>query len=416
MTDKIVRTVPLPEKPENVPTVSLHLLAKNAENVLSRLFDNILPFVQEATIILNDTDDASETVIDRYVDKYQAVDFLVRHVDHATHPLFYFFDEHSSYEVDNSLSGETFEGPFTNAPLLCDWAAVRNLGWASSCDWRLFLDADDVVTDPQKLPGLLKVLGDMRADLAATKYAFGFGGGGTVNSASYRERLARNVPSIIWEGKTHEILTGGIRHVLVEDCFAVTDLKDNWGKGVRVPGRCFKVLYRDARLAHWEVSPRHLAYLVQECPGMMPLDWVSGHLVPFYFKKHQEAEELSWVYSMVGEMFEAKEDYLSAITNYLAAVACYPSAKAWFRLCRARFMTEEWAKCIEAYEFGKNALPNPQILDMGPVYEHSSKLLVAQAYFELGDKQNAIRTIDEAMERFSGSSTVIALRDKIHGF
>ena len=209
MTDKIVRTVPLPEKPENVPTVSLHLLAKNAENVLGRLFDNILPYVQEVSIVLNDTTDASGTVISRYMNKYPTVGFGVQLVTSETHPLFYFWDVADSYDVGRPLAGERFEGPFTNAPLLCDWASVRNIGWDSDTDWRLFLDADDVVTDPQKLPGLLKVLGDMHADLAATKYAFGFGGGGTVNSVSYRERLARNVPSIIWEGKTHEILAEG---------------------------------------------------------------------------------------------------------------------------------------------------------------------------------------------------------------
>jgi tetratricopeptide (TPR) repeat protein len=407
------RTVPLPEHPGDVPTVSLHVLAKNAESVLGRLLDCVGHLVQEVRVVLNDTTDASEKVVRGCSARWPTTSLDVQRVTSETHPQFYFLDAPESYEVGRPLAGERFAGPCTRAPLLCDWASARNLGWDSNCDWRLFLDADDVVDDPHKLPGLLAVLADLRADLAATKYAFGHGDSGVPNSVSYRERLARNVPSIRWAGKTHEILEGGLRRVLVEDCFSVTDLKDNWGRGVRVPGRCFKVLYRDARLAGWQVPPRHLAYLVQECPGMMPASWVVDSLLPAYAALHPRDEERAWVLCMVGEMLEARNEYATAASYYEEAVEVYPSAKAAFRLCRASFLREDWRGCLDAYELGKRFVSAPQVLDLGPVYEDSSKILVAEAHHQLGHAEEARALATEVARLFPRSAAVAALRDRI---
>ena len=415
MNNTIVKTVPLPDKPENVPTLSLHVLAKNAESVLPRLIHNVFPHVQQARFVLNDATDASERVIYQSAGSYPGVELDVQHATSATHPHFYIDDSPATYEAGRSLSGERFEGPYTDAPLLADWSAVRNLGWDSEKEWRLFLDADDLMQDPEKLPGLLCVLRDLGADLAASRYVFGRGPGGEPNSSSYRERLARSTPAIRWEGRTHETLAGGLRRVLVEDCLGVTDLKDNWGRGVRVPGRCFKVLYHDARVAGWEVSARHLAYLVQECPGMMPLDWVAGDLLEAYREKCDHPEELAWVLCLVGEMHEARENYRAAIDCYRRAIDARPSAKAAFRLCRAEFKREHWPGCANAYQLGLSYRDVPQVLDDGPVYADSSKLLVAHALWALGKVEEARDMARECARLFPGSAAAAELRDRICG-
>lgn len=410
----MVKTVPLPTDVEDAPSVSLHLLAKNADSVVGRLLDNVGPFVRQVRVVLNDTLDSSEDVVRRKMRRWPGSSLDVQHVTYATHPQFYFEDVVSSYAEGRSLAGESFDGPFTEESLLCDWAAVRGLGWESCCAWRLFLDADDVVDDPQSLPGVVKVLSSVRADWAAARYVFGSGPGGA-NSVAFRERLAENVPYIKWEGRTHEVLTGGLRMVLLDDRLLVTDLKDNWGRGVRVPGRCFKVLYRDARLASWDVSPRHLAYLVQESPQLMPVDWVSGDLLGKYLEVSTCDEERAWVLSMVGEMWEAREDYGRAVDYYDRAVAAYPSAKAAFRKCRARFMQKMWRECVQAYELGVSYSSESQVLDAGPVYADSSKILVAHALVELGEVARARAMVDEAAARFPSSAAVVALRERIHG-
>ena len=414
--DKVVRTVSLPEHPKDVPSVSLHVLAKNAESVFGRLLDNVGHFVQEVRIVLNDTTDASEKVVRARMVKWPKVPLDIQHVTSVSHSKFYFMDVPEAYEVGPSLNGEKFEGPFTNAPLLCDWAGVRNLGWESNCEWRLFLDSDDLVADPHTLPGLLTILSDMRVDVAATKYAYGGGVGiSKSSSVSYRERLVRNTPNIEWEGATHEVLTGGLRCVLVEDRFSVTDMKDNWGKGVRVPGRCFKVLYREARLADWKVPARNLAYLVQECPSMMPVEWVKDSLLPAYVAVCVHAEEKAWVLSMVGEMYEARGQHVEAVLCYEEAVEAYSSAKTAFRLCRVFFLMERWKDCIDAYELGLKfgRMGQSQVLDLGPVYEDASKILVAEAHYQLGNHEEARSFAEQIAKLFPKSAAVAALRDRI---
>ena len=422
--NRTIKTVPIANlvKPDDAPSVSLHVIAKNAESVLPRLLKNIGPYVKEWRVILNDTTDVSHVAISSVAAMFPKTEVFVRHVTSDSHPEFYMEDVAATYQVGMALDGETLEGPFTNAPLLCDWSGLRNLGWVSGCDYKLFLDADDVVADPEHLPALVKQLANDRVSLAATKYIFGRGDNGVANSVTYRERLACNVLSggealyPRWKGKTHESLVGGLRNVIVEDVFTVTDLKDNWGRGVRVPGRCFKVLYREARLAKWVVSPRHLAYLVQESPGMMPVEWVTDSLLSYYLRVATSPEEKAWVLSTVGEQWEAKGAYANAAEHYTAATQVYQSSKAAFRLCRARFLQEEWSKCIEAFNLGVMYLSTKhQVLDSGPVYEHSSKILVAQAYSEMGDKEKAKTLIDEAAMAFEGSSTVQQLRNQIHG-
>ena len=421
-----VRTVPLSVDLRDVPSLSLHVLAKNAESVLGRLLDNVGAYVQELRFVLNDTTDASEKVLRRWVEtrgvetrgvetRKPGTSLHVDHVTSETHPHFYFMDLPDTYKDGRSLDGEVFNGPYTGRPLLADWAAARNVGWGSDAAWRLFLDADDLVADPGKLPGLLKVLEEMRVDVAATKYVFGQGGSGVPNSVSYRERLARNVAGVTWEGRTHEVLVGGLRRVLVEDCLSVTDMKDNWGYGVRVPGRCFKVLYHQARLAKWDVSPRHLAYLVQESRDMMSTAWVVASLLPAYEAKSVMVEELAWVLSTVGELLEAREDYAGACALYERATRAYPSSKAAFRLCRARFMSGDFGGCLAAYELGVSYLSEPQVLDDGPVYADSSKILVAQAYCELGRGDEAKVLVEEVSRLFPSSAAVAALRDSVVG-
>ena len=417
MSDFLVKHVPVLRdlSPKDAPSVSLHVLAKNAEGVLGRLIDHVAPYVREMRFVLNDTDDKSYDMIVSRLDAMSEVVGDVQEVRSTTHPEFYFEDTRASYEVGRPLSTEVFEGPFTEEPLLADWAGVRNLGWGSNSDWRLFLDADDLVDDPHVLPGLVRVLQDAGADLAASRYTFGRSADGKANSMAFRERLAFNTEDIKWVGKTHESLLGGKRHVLVDDCLSVTDMRDNQGRGLRVPGRCFKVLYREARVLDWKVPPRHLAYLVQECPGMLSLDWVTSDLLPAYLQVATTKEEVAWVHSMVGEQWEVLGKLGAAGLHYTRALSAYPSSKTAWRLCRVFFRLRDWKNCVAAYEQGVANLATPQLLDLGPVYEHASKILVAQAHHELGNKDLARKFIGEVRRAFPESRPVALLYESICG-
>ena len=148
---------------------------------------------------------------------------------------------------------------------------------------------------------------------------------------------------------------------------------------------------------------------------MMPIEWVDGDLYDAYEERSEHAEEDAWVLCMIGEMWEARSVYSKAARHYHRALQCHPSSKAAFRLCRAEFLMGNWNACLGAYQLGLNYRDAPQVLDDGPVYADSSKLLVAQAYNNLGRMTEARDVARECARLFPSSGAVAELVDSILG-
>jgi tetratricopeptide (TPR) repeat protein len=146
---------------------------------------------------------------------------------------------------------------------------------------------------------------------------------------------------------------------------------------------------------------------------MMPLWWVTDCLLPAYMTEVAPPEEQAWVLCMIGEMYERKGDFQSANDYYEAALGKFSSPKAAWRLCRARFMLGDYAGSLSAYEQGVVLKGVPQILDDGPVYAESTKILAGQACFVLGEHDRALELLDEAVKAFPTSETVLALRNRM---
>ena len=257
-------TLARPEELKKKPTIALHLLVKNGENVVGRLIDSLFPYIDEVVAVVNDSTDGTAGKLKRLMSEHGLKGQVVE-VTAETHPQHYILDVAETYRVGQPLAGETYEGPFTGRPLLADWAAVRNLGWnACVSDWRLFLDADDVLEDPENLPGACAALAERGDNPAASRYKYGLLPSGVSRGEGVRERLARNVPYIQWRGLVHETLAGATRRALLQGSIVVRDMRDSTGEGLRAPGRNFKVLYHHARASNWDVSPRDLLYMAVE--------------------------------------------------------------------------------------------------------------------------------------------------------
>jgi hypothetical protein len=142
---------------------------------------------------------------------------------------------------------------------------------------------------------------------------------------------------------------------------------------------------------------------------------VAGDLYNYYTERCQHPEEQAWVLCMLGEMHEARQWYASAGSLYSRALNCYPSAKAAFRLCRALFMQGLYEDCVAAYELGVSHAAVPQILDDGPVYADSSKILVAQALHELGRVEEARTMARQYAGVFPHSEAALELCSRICG-
>jgi tetratricopeptide (TPR) repeat protein len=395
---------------ERVPTLSLHMMVKNAETVIARTLSHVLPYLSQVRIVLNDTTDRTYEVIDTTMKAWPLVSLDVQHVTSVLYPNLYIRDVPETYETGQSLAGESVQGMFSGELLLCDWSAVRNLGWDSHCDYRLQLDADDLLVKPEELPFALRACEHTGADLAASHYQI-FGSTRRV----YRERLARNTPIIRWDGKVHETLTGGLRRVLLEDLLITIDKRDNNGTDIRVPARDFKTLYYLARQARWQVSPRHLAYLIQEARHVMPMAWVSNSLVPCYVAATcgtGSRDEKSWVYGMVGEAYEESGQYDEACKWYQQAVEALPTRGMCWRLSRALYSKGAFEQCLAMYHQGQELPKAGLVMDLAPIPEFAMLVLVAHSLSQVGQHAEALGLIKLVRTKVD-SSTLQALEEHI---
>jgi glycosyltransferase involved in cell wall biosynthesis len=399
------------ERPENLkkrPTIALCLLVKNGENVIDRLVTHLGPYVDEIVAVVNDTTDGTIDLLTRLMIAYNLKGEIVE-VTAETHPQYYILDTSETYQVGQPLVGESYEGPFTGGPLLADWAAMRNLGWdRCRSDWRLFLDADDVLEDPEHLPSVCAALAERGVDLAASLYKYGLLPSGLSRCEGVRERLARNVPYIKWQGRVHETLVGATRRALLQGTIIARDMRDSTGAGIRVPDRNFKVLYHHARASGWQVSPRDFLYMALEIRHSLPE--FASRLLDRYLVASTWAEERAWAYCIRGEIDESTQDYDLASRWYESALREFPSSsKAAYRLCRSRFHEHKWQESIDAYHLGVGNETTVQQLDDGEVYADASKILVAACLRRLGRRDEAIAMCEDALWAFPGSTGILGM-------
>jgi Glycosyl transferase family 2 len=398
--------------PGERPAVSLHLMVKNGESCVGRLLENIGPYINEIVAVANDCTDRTVAILREYAEfRGSGFNLDIVEVTSSSHPELYMLDAPETYAVGKPLVGEAFEGPFTGGPLLADWAAARNLGWARCTKaWILFLDADDIVLDPESIPGLCVAMDAVGADLAATRYVYSVGQDGQSRADSFRERLCRNVPYISWVGVTHEVLRGQMKTAQIDGNLVVRDMKDSEGEGVRVPGRCLKVLYHDARINDWMVSPRSLIYLAMEARPTMP-DF-AGAVLELYLTMSLWPEERAWACCMRGEIHESRGEYPLASDWYEKALAEHPGSKAAFRLCRSRFHEQKWQEAVDAYQVGVENKAVLQIIDNGSGFEAMSKILVTAALDKLDRRDEAMAMCEEALKAYPQNPALITMREQ----
>jgi tetratricopeptide (TPR) repeat protein len=410
------------KRPENVTgqEVSLFVMAKNAESVIVRLLDNVGPYIQEVVMVLNDTSDKTAELVGAWCREHRKP-FIYVEVKADTHPDLYIMDTKATYMVGRSLNGEEYAGPFTEVPILADWAEARNQGWGlCTLPWKLFLDADDYVLDPETIPGLCQALSDNGADMAATAYHFhSVGGNKEAHGKSFRERIARNTEGIRWVYPIHEVLNGASMICHVDGSLTVEDRRDNAGAGIRVPGRNFKILYHLARSNDWDVSARVLVYLIVELRHQIssnPKDLIpfADALLELYMKRSEWVEERGWAYTLVAEIYERDENLERAKELYRKSLGEHMGAKTAFRLCRIHHKLKEWEDCIAAYLMGVDYQKNVrQVLDDGPLFVEMSKILVASAYHELGMYDEGLKVCDEALKIFPENDALLQLREML---
>lgn len=415
---KIVRDVVLP-RPEQVfqRSISLFVMAKNAASCIGRLLANVGPYVDEVVVVLNDTTDDTRAIVEGYCCE-NSKECIIEEVTAESHPDFYILDTRATYEVGQSLSGEGFDGPFTERPILAKWSHARNVGWKKCTKrWRFFLDADDIVLDPESIPGVCQALDEAGAEQGNTRYFFDVDLLGRPKGSSFRERFARNLPHLVWIYNIHEVIAGVTKVAHIDGNCIVRDLRDSKGKDIRIPGRNFKVLYQLARSNDWEVSARTIVNLLMEVRHMVDggpsMFEFAEALLKLYLTRSTWPEERSWACCILAEMFERVGNNDTAMKLYKQSLDEHPSAKSAFLLSRVYFNLGRWQDCIDSYLLGVDHSQVHQVLNDGPLYQDMTKILVAAAYHELGLNRDALTVVDEALLAFPTSLPLASLKEKV---
>lgn len=148
-------------------SVSLCMIVKNEEDVLERCLSSVGDFADE--IIVVDTGSANRTG-----------------------------------EIARRFTDQVYTFEWRD-----DFAAARNFAFRKGHGEYLFwLDADDVIPEEEllKLKQLKAMLAEPLPDVIMMKYAVSFDETGRPVFTFFRERLVRNGPLAVWQGRVHEVI------------------------------------------------------------------------------------------------------------------------------------------------------------------------------------------------------------------
>lgn len=164
-------------------TISLCMIVKNEEDVISRCLESVADLVDEIIIVDTGSTDRTKELAAAFTDRIY--DF----------------------------------------PWIDDFAAARNYAFdQATMDYCMWLDADDILL-PQDRQIFQQVKNDLTQDINVVmmKYNTAFDADGNVTFSYYRERIIKNHAGMRWVGAVHEVvITVGMR--IHSDC-AVTHRK-----------------------------------------------------------------------------------------------------------------------------------------------------------------------------------------------
>ncbi|WP_207655590.1 glycosyltransferase [Desulfocucumis palustris] len=161
-------------------SISLCMIVKNEENTIARCLDSVKDIVDEIVIVDTGSTDRTKEIVGGYTDKIY--DFT----------------------------------------WIDDFSAARNYAFSlASTDYILWLDADDVILEPDRLKFLdLKKTLDPLMDAVNMPYLLAFDQHGNVTFSLRRNRLVKRSRNFQWIGAVHEYLAVG-GHILNSDISVV---------------------------------------------------------------------------------------------------------------------------------------------------------------------------------------------------
>lgn len=326
-------------------TISLCMIVKNEEEVLSRCLDSVSGLVDEIIIVDTGSQDSTKSVAQKYTAKV--------------------FD---------------FEW-------IDDFSAARNYSFSKAeMDYCMWLDADDILTsENQKKFKMLKESLDGSADVVMMKYDVSFDENGKSTFSYYRERLLKRAGNFLWQGAVHEVIAPAGK-ILYSDV-AVSHKKEKAGDPDRNI-RIFEKLLEDGK----ELEPRQQFYYGRELFYHERYEDAIAMLENFLNEKKgwlenniEACRQLSSCYEKIGDTEQQLCSLFRSFTfDVPRAEICCSIGAYFFHIEQyqiAAFWYEMAANCVKNETSGGFVLPD--------CYDYIPYLQLCVCYDRMGDREKA---------------------------
>jgi glycosyltransferase involved in cell wall biosynthesis len=230
-----------------------------------------------------------------------------------------------------------------------DFAAARNVSFGKcSCDWVLWLDADDVLPDSTKdhLRELKEWLDD-ELDVIASPYHYAIADDGTAQLQLTRERLVRREAGLRWEGRVHECIPlGGTRWVHDADLIV-----EHHPGPERADGHSKRNLHiLEGAIADGDRSPRTLFYYANELYDLGRYPQALDAYEQYLEVEGEITPDRYWALLYVAESARNLELEDRGRQAASAAILEDPSrAEAYVCLGRFHFDRREWVEALPLF-------------------------------------------------------------------
>ncbi len=344
-------------------TISLAMIVRNEEQTLGRCLESVKDIIDELVLVDTGSDDSTVAIAKKIFGKKAKI---------------------IPYEWDN------------------DFSTPRNISFQNCTQTFIcWLDADDVVSNPQALKKLIDDSGDS-FDVLNLLYDYAKDEFGNSVMVHWRERVVRNIPGAFnWVDRVHEHLTydpSKIRSARFADT-TIVHMRDNTA-GNRASKRNLEILEKwiDECGGYKEATSRQLVYLGNE-------RWVNN-LIPeaidaytAYLQKSDWPEEKIQIHCRLAMYWLEQKDFNKAYQHALAGMLINPSwGEPWLLIAQLQINEGKYANAIV---FAENALrcPVPETpLVLNPLNAvYTPKALRYKANILLGNLDEALPDLEECL-------------------
>lgn len=355
--------------------LSVAMIVKDEEANLPIVLDSVKGFADEIVIVDTGSTDATKEIARKYTDKIYDFEW-----------------------VDDFSKAREFSFQKASHPLV------------------MWIDADDVVVNADKVRGALKAFEDPRVAGIGMIYKYAFDKAGNCITEHWRERIVRK-DWFRWEGPIHESLIPNREGKLVK----ITDI---WIKHRKTHEAHEQTAHRNLRILEATlerqkptVDPRILFGLGQTYRSLARID-ESNEAFEKYIELSGWDEEKYIAAYTIGENYLQTKRSEKAKDWYFEAIKILPDrADAYFGLARVAFKQENWDKVIYWTEEGFRkrkpegmTIYNPRNYDLNPLS------FLVYAYFNQGKYKETMAVIDKILEFLPGDEGWQFMYDSCKGY